>query len=82
MFLTFSCQKFSTKVRNGRKGKVRHNQRKQKPVNTRKGFYPDDIAGTFWRACRRAPERIRSEANRWICVDEHPDGEGPGTSAD
>lgn len=29
MFLTFSCQKFSTKVRNGRKGKVRHNQRKQ-----------------------------------------------------
>ena len=29
MFLTFSCQKSSTKVRNGRKGKVRHNQRKQ-----------------------------------------------------
>ena len=31
MFLTFLCQKSSTKVRNGRKGKVRHNQRKQSP---------------------------------------------------
>ena len=29
MFLTFLCQKSSTRVRNGRKGKVCHNQRKQ-----------------------------------------------------
>ena len=29
MFLTCLCQKFSTKVRNGRKGKVRRNQKKQ-----------------------------------------------------
>ena len=29
MFLTFLCQKSSTKVRNGRKGKAHHNQRKQ-----------------------------------------------------
>ena len=60
-----------------KKGESAPQSEETKPVNTRKGFYPDDIAGTFWRACRRTPERIRGEANRWVCVDGHPDGEGP-----